>query len=52
MINKQGGMKQKDISVSKQLVRHIRIFVDDYLKSINRESFFQKYDYEMVDMIG
>ncbi len=48
MINKQGGMKTKDISVSKQLVRH-RIFVDDYLKSINRESFFQKYDYEMVD---
>ncbi len=41
-----------DIIVSKQLVRHIRIFVDDYLKSINRESFFQKYDYEMVDMIG
>ncbi len=23
-----------------------------YLKSINRESFFKKYDYEMVDMIG
>ncbi len=52
-IDKQTGWDEtKDISVSKQLVRHIRIFVDDYLKSINRESFFQKYDYEMVDMIG
>ncbi len=42
-IDKQTGWDEtKDISVSKQLVRHIRIFVDDYLKSINRASFFSK----------
>jgi hypothetical protein len=52
-IDRQTGWDEtQDISISKQLVRYIRPFIDDYLKSIRSESFFQKYDYEMVDMIG
>jgi hypothetical protein len=51
-IDRQTGWDDtKDISVSKQLVRRIRLFIDDYLKNLNRESFFQKYEYELVDMI-
>ena len=51
-IDRQTGWDDtKDISVSKQLVRHIRLFIDDYLKNANRESFFQKHEYELVDMI-
>jgi hypothetical protein len=52
-IDRQTGWDEtKDVSISKQLVRYIRPFIDSYLKDSFRESFFQKYDYEMVDMIG
>ncbi len=41
-IDKQTGWDEtKDISVSKQLVRHIRIFVDDYLKVSIVKVFFK-----------
>jgi hypothetical protein len=52
-IDKETGWdRNEDISISKQLVRYIRPFIEEYLKNVKSESFFQKYDYELIDMIG
>lgn len=52
-IDKQTGWDNvNEISIGKQLVRRVRLFLNDYFTKTKSESFFKKYDYELVDIVG